>query len=191
MSSPAEGSAPDFHEPVVGWRVWRIFEDSRRYLLMSLHHDVAWPAGAPLLAGCNRSTGGAWLRHSAPGLHCRCGVYATLLEAIDIETLWEFPRSFCPFAIGRVSLWGSVIEAERGWRAQMAYPERLFVPARGWLERRRARQAAQGLRSYRVAVDPLPVRSIYDVVPQLAALYPDSAAMRPRAPFLDAVAARQ
>jgi hypothetical protein len=29
--------------------------------------------------------------------------------------------------IGRVSLWGLVVECERGWRAQLAYPERLFV----------------------------------------------------------------
>jgi hypothetical protein len=31
--------------------------------------------------------------------------------------------------IGRVSLWGSVVECEGGWRASHAYPERLWVPA--------------------------------------------------------------
>ena len=190
MTGSGDVSAPDFHEPVVAWRVWRIFEDSRRYVLMSLHHDVAWPAGAPLVAGCNRASSGALLRHTAPGRECRCGVYATRLEDIDLETLWEFPRSFCPFALGRVSLWGSVVEAERGWRAQVAYPERIFLPARGWLERRRAARAAEGLRAYRVAVEPLRVRSVFDVVPYLTSLYPDTTATEPRAGALRAVAAR-
>jgi hypothetical protein len=32
--------------------------------------------------------------------------------------------------IGRVSLWGSVVECARGWRASHAYPERIYVPTR-------------------------------------------------------------
>jgi hypothetical protein len=30
--------------------------------------------------------------------------------------------------IGRVSLWGRVVECERGWRAACAYPARLYLP---------------------------------------------------------------
>jgi hypothetical protein len=32
--------------------------------------------------------------------------------------------------IGRVSLWGSVVEGELGFRAASAYPEHLYVPPR-------------------------------------------------------------
>jgi hypothetical protein len=31
-------------------------------------------------------------------------------------------------AIGLVSLWGSVVEGETGWRATFAYPKRIFLP---------------------------------------------------------------
>ena len=33
-------------------------------------------------------------------------------------------------ALGRVSLWGLVVECERGWRASHAYPERILLPVR-------------------------------------------------------------
>jgi hypothetical protein len=38
--------------------------------------------------------------------------------------------------IGTVSLWGTVVEGERGWRASHAYPRRIYVPVpsrRAWL----------------------------------------------------------
>ena len=31
---------------------------------------------------------------------------------------------------GAVSLWGRVVETERGWRASCAYPRRIVVPSR-------------------------------------------------------------
>jgi hypothetical protein len=30
--------------------------------------------------------------------------------------------------IGRVALWGDVVESESGWRASVGYPSQLFVP---------------------------------------------------------------
>ncbi len=30
--------------------------------------------------------------------------------------------------IGTVSLWGTVVECEHGWRAEYAYPRRIYVP---------------------------------------------------------------
>jgi hypothetical protein len=32
--------------------------------------------------------------------------------------------------IGTVNLWGTVVEAERGWRASCAYPKEIYVPTR-------------------------------------------------------------
>jgi hypothetical protein len=31
--------------------------------------------------------------------------------------------------LGRVALWGTVVECERGWRASRAYPAHLYVPS--------------------------------------------------------------
>jgi hypothetical protein len=58
-------------------------------------------------------------------------------------------------ALGEVSLWGRVIECERGFRASLAYPRRLYLPADG-LHRRRGR-LVDDLEAYGVPVEPLSV----------------------------------
>jgi hypothetical protein len=62
--------------------------------------------------------------------------------------------------LGLVSLWGTVVECERGYRASHGYPRRIFVPADagepwriGWDE------VALGLCRYGVAVEPLAARA--------------------------------
>jgi hypothetical protein len=60
--------------------------------------------------------------------------------------------------IGRVALWGSVVEGQRGWRGEVAYPIELFVPASAVVQsgfRRRAYvdEIVLGLEAYRVPVD--------------------------------------
>ena len=30
--------------------------------------------------------------------------------------------------VGKVALWGKVIEAEHGWRAELAYPTEIWIP---------------------------------------------------------------
>lgn len=63
--------------------------------------------------------------HTAPEESCSCGVYASdsPLAAASFITGPEQP------VIGRVSLWGTVVECEHGWRAACAYPAALYVPA--------------------------------------------------------------
>lgn len=59
--------------------------------------------------------------------------------------------------LGRVALWGTVVECERGFRASSAYPVALYVPVgRGSNALRRALDLAAGLRRYRVPVELLP-----------------------------------
>ena len=54
----------------------------------------------------------------SPAQLCRCGIYA--LERPD-----ELPQAD---VVGRVKLWGKVICASKGVRAQYAYPSKLYVP---------------------------------------------------------------
>jgi hypothetical protein len=59
-------------------------------------------------------------------------------------------------AIGRVSLWGSVVEGEHGWRASHAYPERILLPSTDRAGRPTAAEAiAEGLACYGVPVEIL------------------------------------
>ena len=56
--------------------------------------------------------------HRAPAPECRCGLHAS-------PTLDVLRRTRCPAVLGRVALWGRVIEHEHGYRARFAYPQRL------------------------------------------------------------------
>jgi hypothetical protein len=59
-----------------------------------------------------------------PYFSCTCGVYA----AKTIEHLHRC--GYKKFGVhGEVYLWGKVVEHERGWRAQFAYPKTLFLAA--------------------------------------------------------------
>ncbi len=108
---------PDGIEPLVGWRYWRADEG----WLCSLNKFKTWPAGRPLRAQCTLGMDHGPL----PGEQCGCGIYA----AIDLPTLKELvqPDLESPLVVGEVSLWGKVIPAELGFRAELAYPRRLWV----------------------------------------------------------------
>jgi hypothetical protein len=78
-------------------------------------------------------------------------------------------------AIGRVLLWGSVVETDIGWRATRACPQRIFVPH----ERRRAERIVRRLAGYGVPVRRLEVASPADVVPVLLRAFPNESLFRP------------
>ena len=162
MSLAFEHTAPDFIEPVLGWRAWLVVERNGAPRLRSLFVPTIWRPRAELVAEClcprvlplprvlRRP------RHDAPGRRCECGVYAT-----DLKTTLRYLRNARglddrPLArvLGRVSLWGTVVECDRGWRASHAYPAEIVVPARSLggdpvvpLE-----EVALGLSDYGVAV---------------------------------------
>ena len=116
-------------EPVVGWRIWNLSEDTAedmagpRLWPAGAGGDLAWPPRRPVEARC---TIPRWLRtggpHEPPGLGCRCGVYAA--RSLDVFAR-ERPAWPPPTVVGRASLWGRVVDHDRGWRAQFAYPARL------------------------------------------------------------------
>ena len=121
-------------EPILGWRVWHVDARKGAARLRSWSHADAWPAGRRMEAACRTRLG---LRrrsshHDAPRAGHNCGVYA-FRERADAEALLrdllpvgpEVGR--LPAAIGRVSLWGRVIENSGGWRAEFAYPYDLLL----------------------------------------------------------------
>jgi hypothetical protein len=90
-----------------------------------------WHPGQPLAARCRVYSAGtivgraeaAHHAHDAPQVNCTCGVYAARsLEYLRSAGYGEY--GIC----GEVYLWGKVVEHERGWRAQLAYPRNLFLP---------------------------------------------------------------
>jgi len=156
--------APDYVEPIGAWRIWVVIKTPRGPALRSVFFDQVWEPGSAAAATCRhgrRRLPAPWRRvptHAAPAVECDCGIYGAaspdeLLGYLDRDA----PFTLC-WAFGRVSLWGTVVECRRGWRASRAYPTRLLVPTvQGEVRRLRRRGdydgVAQGLEAaYRVPV---------------------------------------
>jgi hypothetical protein len=152
--------SPDFAEPVRAWRVWWVLLQERELRLRSLFFPLLWEPGKRVEAEClHRPLLRPWRRrsHGAPHEPCGCGIYATttLCGAADyLSHIRPAPPEAIQYAVGRVSLWGVVIECEHGWRASCAYPAALYVPTRSAACRPRlkAREVAEGLAGYGVPV---------------------------------------
>jgi hypothetical protein len=128
-------SAPDYCEPIVGWRAWNAVECRGETYLMSLFHRVRWPWLEPLAGICSAPQL-PWFskrgRHTAPEKHCQCGIYAASLETAatyvtqsTVRRAWRI-QAVRP-VIGEVALWGEIVECTNGWRASFAYPQRLIL----------------------------------------------------------------
>jgi hypothetical protein len=100
-----------FPEALVGWRSW----DLKHGRLRSLTQSEEWPVGEELMARCGMNA------HRCPNLNCVCGIYAK-------NTLAKLKSSsYMGSIFGQVSLWGRVLEAEDGFRAEFAYPKIIYV----------------------------------------------------------------
>jgi hypothetical protein len=114
----------------------------------------SWDPRTPVRAVCSSHIS----RHEAPHPEHECGLYG-LRSRARVEGLldgWKDTQGKPDaWALGRVSLWGRVIEFELGWRAEYAYPYALTVFAAD------DRIADELRRSYAVDVElaaPLEVR---------------------------------
>lgn len=111
--------------PVVGWRAWRVTPAG----LASVNHPWLWVPKETSTAQCLINGARAMLLlkygapdqvpHSAPLEGCTCGFYT----ARERWRLSGYPLD----VIGRVAMWGKVIEYDGGWRAEKAYPQAFFV----------------------------------------------------------------
>jgi hypothetical protein len=134
--------APDLIEPIEGWRCWRIEWEpdgaaNRVLVLRSPVFGRLWPPRAALLADCESEEDRS-AEHAAPEASCRCGIYASVelgkpLSHVPFDRR-DFDRggSLIPLQVGwllgRVALWGRVVECQEGWRGQCAYPTGLRLP---------------------------------------------------------------
>ncbi len=130
--------APDYVEPTLGWRVWDVAELDGRLRLRSPAFGTVWLPRREVIALCRRSfpsLAAAGLGdHRAPHERCCCGIYAAGRAgqaASYLTRLFARRPGTLHRVIGRVSLWGLVVECERGWRAARAYPASIYVPSAG------------------------------------------------------------
>lgn len=102
-------------EPIIAWRSWALtgWRDGSHLRLRPVARRGGWKPREATEASCRTNP-----FHDAPEPGCRCGLHASV-------TLDILRRTKCPAVLGRVALWGRVIEHERGYRARFAYPQRL------------------------------------------------------------------
>jgi hypothetical protein len=124
-------------EPILGWRLWHVRPHGGDFRLESFtRHHVSWPSLSRLEASCAAHGFGA------PATGHECGIYAFKTRELAEELLRRYvgvrhcygreneippPPRGRPIALGSVSLWGRILERERGYRAQYAYPYELFL----------------------------------------------------------------
>ncbi len=158
-------AAPDYIEPIVGWRAWLVVREDEGFRLRSIVYDAPWFPRHELVARCFQWRFSLpWSKrseHVPPAGGCRCGIYAARdpKEAacyLDGRSWADSPSVHR--VIGTVSLWGLVVECTRGWRGSLAYPRMIYVPATRaplWLKAERAEEVALGLTDYDVPVELL------------------------------------
>jgi len=155
--------------------------------LCSPVYETVWLPRRETVACCRSGEDAwSWFPHTAPHEDCRCGLCAARTPAQAASYLAGRRRAPARHAVyallGRVCLWGSVVECEQGWRAERAYPAALYLPAlappasRGGLDRllrRRgsaigAAEVARGLSCYGVTVELIASRTVADLARTLA-----------------------
>lgn len=156
-------AAPDYVEPIVGWRAWLVLREGEDFRLGSVLYDALWLPRTELVACClGRSL--PWRRrpeHVPPGRRCRCGIYAAKEPEHAASYLegGSWGDALCVLrVIGTVALWGRVVECRRGWRASHAYPKSIYVPpthGRHRLRAERRQEVALALTDYGVPVELL------------------------------------
>lgn len=134
MSAPlgAGGPAPDLIDPIVGFRQWRLVDDT----LTSMFSPTRWPH-VQLNAVCNN---GAHDPGAIPAHECTCGIYAYYDQCP--RTASAVTRDLIA---GAVILWGSVELHGTGMRAEHARVVGLELPLSLGAKRRSVIDVAERL----------------------------------------------
>ena len=115
----------DYVAAIVGYRVWEIGPSGLEGISIG-----TWPPLVPMRAVCDQKC------HQAPQEYCQCGMWGFK----TVEDLGECLAMYGPlradkYVAGRVYMWGTAVECEKGWRVEYAYPAELWALGGGatWL----------------------------------------------------------
>jgi hypothetical protein len=114
-------------EPVLGWRAWRLRRIDGDLRIVPTTPRSAWEPRVAIHATCSGSHTREYMVynpelvkfHRSPEPGCTCGIHAIM----DPARLARSGRAAA--VVGRVAMWGRVIEHAKGYRAEFAYPSRL------------------------------------------------------------------
>ena len=119
-------------EIIKGYRWWRIQKISGKYRLVSVVYPVIWFPLKPM--DDKQSLNSHYVESCYDGVQVdnHAGIHAFNNQNLlnydeNIETLGFYERHCITVVSGEVSLWGKVICCELGYRAQFAYPSKIFI----------------------------------------------------------------
>lgn len=128
MLNPARSPEVEHQtEPILAWRAWRLHRTDAGLRIVPTTPRSAWEPGVAIHATCSGAHTREYLvynpelvaTHRSPMPGCTCGVHAIK----DPARLARSGRTAA--VVGRVAMWGRVIEHSKGYRAEFAYPSRL------------------------------------------------------------------
>jgi hypothetical protein len=113
-------------EPLVGWRCWFVLPEEG-LLRPIFKRGLVWKPREAIQALCPEHL------HEIPDEDCKCGVWTVCHPMLLDEIGWTSapPQGIGKLpgvmVVGEVSLWGKILQHERGWRASSAYPRHLYA----------------------------------------------------------------
>lgn len=111
------------NEPIIAYRAWKVERDGLLKPIGWTTNVSAWKPLEPEHAVCKSNSRTAdEAEHKAPQKDCRCGLYA-FKQIEDLIQIAASPR----LVLGRVAIWGRIVELEKGYRAEYAYPQVLYT----------------------------------------------------------------
>ncbi len=124
-------SSPDFVTPFTGWKGLHANRTGQLFSPQERGEYSDWPAGAPFEAQCAANP-----EHTSPVKGCSCGIYAvtSFEELLKVGYNWSLSyrseeRGECVGVVAEVKLWGRIRRDQIGFRAEFAYPQKVYVPA--------------------------------------------------------------
>lgn len=116
------GQVPDLSAAVEGWRSWLVVVTDGEPRLRSVVRGDLWEPLTAMVATCTVGLSEAMPGHVPTHPMCQCGIHAARLRQEAEGHLAPPSRRRGIAAIGRVALWGTVVEGDLGWRASFGYP---------------------------------------------------------------------
>lgn len=121
---------PDLSQALEGWRVWSVSTDITPMPKMysATKAGYYWTPRRVSMAYCARCG------DDVPGEKCTCGFYSAkeFMHLMSMAYHKYDVESGHVMVLGQIANWGGVVTATQGWRAQFAYPVKLWVPFETW-----------------------------------------------------------
>lgn len=98
-------------EPIIAYRIWRL-SPKHRFQLYSMANSTCWTPGEIMITDFAPDS----TKYRYHGIHA----WKTMGDLLDYLDFRNYNYDIC--IVGKVALWGKIVEHKKGYRAEFAYP---------------------------------------------------------------------